>query len=346
MANKFCGFLSNGLRVQTDWDRLKVMPCCAYPGAPVYFDDPEFDAKFVKIHNQVSCTGCNYHHEPKNSLRGHARDGAITYLELSIDLECNAACLSCNDSFSSTWAAQNKKFKIKSEHDYPDPQDPRKVVDQLFARYNFSHLKQLLFFGGEPMKAPTTELFLTRLVQEYNIADIELTFVTNASLPPPPAVSALFKQFRKVNMNLSLDGIGEQFEYLRYPLSWQRVVDNISYLRTLDVDQFLVTATINPFNAYYCDRLISWANSYFSGDRLHSVAFSKCTGSMDLYMTPQKLINVLREKYADHPQLARMFNSTTAQNNTKMMEYIAAMDRYRKQSWQQVFPEVCEYFVT
>jgi len=350
--SKFCGFLSNGLRVQTDWGKLNALPCCLYPNPPIYFTDPEFDQKFTQINDQTHCTGCNHHYDVKKSLRGQAQtlvapdapNGAITYLELSIDIDCNAACLSCTDSYSSTWVAQNKKFKIKTVDDYPDPQDSKGVVDQLFARYDFSHLKQLVFFGGEPLKAFTTELFLIALCNKFDTSNIDLTFVTNASVPPTHVVSDLFKKFHKVNMNLSLDGIGQQFEYLRYPLKWDRVIDNISYLRTLDVDRFIVTATINPLNAYYCDRLINWAHDYFNGDRLHSIAFSKCNGIMSLSAIPPKLLGVVQKKYADHGQLSGMFSSIFSQSKNEMMKYIAAMDRNRKQSWQQIFPEMVEYF--
>ena len=352
MANSFCKYLSNGLRVQSDWGKLMVNPCCLVPTPMVYLTDPLFDQKMNNFHTASACHGCqseNYHMRDRATIDidGAPENGVISFLELSIDIDCNAACLSCGDFFSSTWVAQNKKFKIKTVDDYPDPQDPDNVVNQLFETFDLSQLQKVSFMGGEPFRAKTTELFLNRLTESYPTSNIKLLFTTNASIRPTPDLISLIAKFKSVSVIFSLDGVDKRFEYLRYPLSWDKVCDTIAYFKTLNILEFGITYTINPFNIYYCDEILNWSDKFFKNDpQFFKVGFVPASGTLGLGPLPLEYKQVLLEKYSTHPRLHKMLTTlpTNNVNYQNLLTYINQMDNFRNLSWKDTFPEIVHFF--
>jgi organic radical activating enzyme len=352
MANSFCKYLSNGLRVQSDWGKLMVNPCCLVRTPMVYLTDPQFDQKMDKFHNALDCQDCrheNYHMRDRatSEISGDPKNGVISFLELSIDIDCNAACLSCTDSFSSAWVSQNKKFKIKTVDDYPDPQDDIAVVNDLFEKFDLSQLQKVSFMGGEPFRAKTTELFLTKLIDLYPTSNTDLLFTTNASIKPSQNLILLMSKFKSVSVIFSIDGTGEKFEYLRYPLSWSKVCNTIEYFKTLDIDRFSITYTLNPFNIYYYNELVDWANTTFKDDkRMIGTGPVPAGGIIGLQTLPAQYKEVLLEKYTNYKRLTQIILSLPVSNTTnqQMMNYISQMDNFRNLSWKDTFPEIVHYF--
>jgi MoaA/NifB/PqqE/SkfB family radical SAM enzyme len=353
MANTFCRYLSNGMRIQTYYNKQAALPCCMYGEPSVHLDDPKFNEKFSVINQRTNCFYCA--HE-KNSLRkqsfkevqGDPPAGKIAYLELSVDMTCNAACLSCDDHFSSTWVAQMKKFKLKTEDDYPDFQKPEEIVEQLFNTIDFSYLQHLKFFGGEPFYADTTELFPAKFIEQYDSTQVVLSFVTNGSVRPSEHIQELIRKFKSVNISLSIDGVGEKFNYLRYPLKWEKVLDTIRYMQSLNIDRFIVSCTTSALNVNYCDEIISWADEFFKGDhRFHSVSFSICNGDLSLVAMTEELKQVVVRKYSEHRQLLEMLEPFPCiEDETKrMLNYVNKIDSLRNLSWKKTFPELTEYFI-
>lgn len=350
MANNFCKYLSNGLRVQSDWGKLMVNPCCLIRTPMIYLTDPMYNQKMNEFHNALSCSDCQYEqyymrNRASVDIVGTPDNGLISFLELSIDADCNAACLSCSDTFSSTWVAQNKKFKLKSVDDYPDPQDSIKVIDELFDKLNLSKLQKVSFMGGEPFRAKTTEIFLNKLINLYPTNDINLQFTTNASVEPSDELILLMSKFKSVSIIFSIDGTDEKFEYLRYPLHWNKVNNTIEYFKTLNITQFSITCTLNPFNIYYCNEVLQWANTIFDNDaRFLGVGFVPASGVIGLHSLPMQYKEVLLEKYVNHTRLKKIILALPTGNLSQhMMSYINQMDNFRKLSWRDTFPEIVHY---
>lgn len=357
MSNNFCKFLSNGARIQTDWGRLRVAPCCYWKGEWVYLDDPNFDSKFTKIHNALSCTDC--HQKTIGDLKsprersfidvpGDYNNGDPVFLELSLSIECNAACLSCDDNVSSTWVEQNKKFGIKTIHDYPDPQDDDQVIDALFNKYNFHNVRTINFLGGEPLwdqRNTTTVKFLERLVGQIDPSNVTISFTTNGSKKPSAALIELLRKFNQVNWFLSLDGTADQFEYLRYPLRWDAITDTVRFIAGLDLKQnIVVNTTVSALNVFYYDRIVKWANSMSISCGLPDlpVAAVPCNGIMSTYNITPEFNNQLHEKYKNTQKILDLLppphDITVASRG--LITYLDRMDNFRRLSWRNTFPEI------
>jgi hypothetical protein len=72
----------------------------------------------------------------------------------------------------------------------------------------------------------------------------------------------LWKHFKDLEFNLSIDGIKEQFSYIRHPGNWQAVLENIDYLTTqvpalcgVPVSVFVI-CTVSALNVFYLPEII------------------------------------------------------------------------------------------
>ncbi len=349
MSNKFCRFLTNGARIQSWFGELAAAPCCYLPMIPI--DTPEYATTNTQYHSQDKCTGCLYFvrnditnpnyppHYAKRIINDCDHTDPV-YLELSIDVRCNAACLSCNDSFSSFWMEQNKKFNIKIADDYPDLQDDDAVVDKLFANFRFDHLRVLNFLGGEPMISNTTKHVLKRLVQQNIAPQVDVVITTNGSVSVSDEFASLFKEFRKVTFSLSLDGIESRFEYLRYPLKWQKISRTLDTVQNLPNAKIIVNTTVNPLNIFYMDELTQWLNTHLPSTELHTPL---CNGIMSLAALPAES-NVYLKTILDNDFLLRALPArTNHQAVQELLTYLNTWDQRRNTNWKLTFPRAVEF---
>lgn len=161
---------------------------------------------------------------------------------------CNATCVTCGDEASSAWIALNKRNNISTVNHV------KNTEDEIFVDYK--NANSILFRGGEPFLESKNFEILQKLVDCGN-TDCVISFVTNGSIWPSPERLELLKKFSKLIISLSIDGIGPVFEYLRYPLSWNVVVDNINKWKSLNVE-LGISYTLSNLNILYHDETVAW----------------------------------------------------------------------------------------
>ena len=91
-------------------------------------------------------------------------------------------------------------------------------------------LKSVYIIGGEPLIMDEQEEFLDLL--------IELNFAKNISLEYNSNITTIGKKwydkwsnFREVNLNASIDGVGSIYEYVRWPAKWDKIYNNLKELQ-------------------------------------------------------------------------------------------------------------------
>jgi hypothetical protein len=96
-----------------------------------------------------------------------------------------------------------------------------------------------------------------------------LCFQTNGTQPIHPKNFETIEKFHLVKLHISLDGVGNRFEYLRWPANWRQVTDNILDLRkTLPGNvMFVIEETVSIFNLLYINELESWVKQNFTTNR-------------------------------------------------------------------------------
>ena len=148
--------------------------------------------------------------------QGHT---TLTPVDWQIDLGnyCNGACIYCNVESSSRLAAEFKQLGIIDQLPpnawCDDPVLLKKFIDELVA---CKSIKYIHFLGGETVITPGFKKILQALI-DHNIANnIAIGFTTNLTVWSDSVID-LLKQFRHVNLGMSVDALTEINDYVRYP---------------------------------------------------------------------------------------------------------------------------------
>ena len=160
--------------------------------------------------------------------------------------KCNGACVTCGPGSSTKWdlLLGNKNVKSKT-----GMFDDSAIIDYQNARY-------IEFLGGEPFLEYKNLEILENLVTAKN-TDCTISIVTNGSVKILPKFLSLLSQFKQVIICLSIDGIGPVFDYMRWPLKWELLLQNLQIFRAENFD-LSVSYTLSNVNLPYKEETIDW----------------------------------------------------------------------------------------
>lgn len=162
---------------------------------------------------------------------------------------CNGACVFCSPHSSSRLATEFKKIGIVSETPLPNWTDNPALVQQFVdALVASPRLQYLHFIGGETTITPAFKTILEALIQHRLNRTVTIGFTTNLGVWREDVVE-LLKQFRGVNLGLSVESFKIVNDYVRYPVCLPTVFETMD--RWLEIGQqrkwwlqFRITPTI------------------------------------------------------------------------------------------------------
>ncbi len=166
----------------------------------------EANNRFSKTYDQIF-------NEKKNKFLN------VEYLQLDFSNKCNAACFMCGSHSSSLWAKHLNEFpEITTWSDHK--------INLILE--DVDHIKEIHVFGGEPLIQPEFVYLCEKLVEVDVAKKIKLIFTTNASMLHKRDLLTLFKNFKEVQVCISLDGMDKLYDYIRWPLLWYNIKSNIN----------------------------------------------------------------------------------------------------------------------
>jgi len=135
------------------------------------------------------------------------------------------------------------------------PGNPREIDAQ--TSIEIGSLRGIVVGGGEPVLNFSTKTFL-----QTAHPDQEILIHFNGTVRPDSEFLDLCKGFKHMVFCFSIDGVAEQFEYLRWPAQWHRVQNNVIWMRDSAPDhvRFAVNITVSPLNQHYYTGIIDWVN--------------------------------------------------------------------------------------
>lgn len=188
---------------------------------------------------------------------------------------CNLACRSCAGWDSNSYTKEGKYYAdqyhtkfinrdgIQKIHNRFIPLSPPRHMDFMeFANFA-DNLEKIDFFGGEPL-LNTTQIDLLEYLIERNISrNITLFYSTNCTQTPTKRLRRAWDKFKRVELSVSIDGLEQQFEYLRWPAKWQDCVATLTAIKQLskqcDCEIFLMASvTVSLYNMLQVDSIIDW----------------------------------------------------------------------------------------
>jgi organic radical activating enzyme len=366
MSNTFCRLLSNGYKINLNRNHLEWRPCCHYLKTTPLLNQQQFKAALEYTSSATTwlpeCSQCRQMEEstvpglsPRLiSFRKIPNDmpaGACGALEINIDLICNAACLSCSGAASSTWKKYEHKHGLTNHVLKQDSTNAEKAFADLINTVDMSLVQDVFVLGGEPFYGDNNLHLLKHLHQVHpNLDQVTLRYQTNGSIIPEAEVLELWKSFKNVVISLSIDGIGDRFNYLRWPLKWHRVEKTVDFILSLTNASLTVNATVSPLNVLYFDEIETWVKNTIPKDRIQQRLYSlvrpnRCLYQMDLNLTTPELRQAVVDKYGQDHSVSKMFSNLEINTNCNdMFNHVNKHDRLRRLDWKQTFPGVVKYY--
>lgn len=234
---------------------------------------------------------------------------------------CNATCATCNSNHSSAWAsltnAQNKKLKI---------------TNTPFDRLDYSNIKMLTFVGGEPLYEKRNFGILQNLLSKGN-SDCFVSLNTNGSVHLTDNQIDTLKSFKNLNICISIDGIQEKFEYIRFPLKWETLLKNIDIFRKNSI-VINVSYTISNLNLLYYEETIEWFNK-------EGLSFNHNLVSYPSYFNINSLPNHVKDNFSSAARsLLRPHSSIDDKNFLLFAQEIRFQDQLKKISIKDFMPDM------
>jgi MoaA/NifB/PqqE/SkfB family radical SAM enzyme len=195
----------------------------------------------------------------------------ITSIDLKLGNLCNLSCRICNEQLSSTWATETLSnlpvITEKKKHPaYISLRSGEWPKTQLSFWDEFIKLLPNLiycqFAGGEPLMLPHQFTVLQKAIELDYAKNITLRYNTNGT-QCPELIFDLWKKFKLVNLDVSIDDIGDRFEYQRNGANWNEVVKNIRRFNQERRRNFKtqVSTAVNIMNVLYLPEIYEWYNT-------------------------------------------------------------------------------------
>jgi MoaA/NifB/PqqE/SkfB family radical SAM enzyme len=260
---------------------------------------------------------------------------------------CNLKCITCNPYSSSRW---QKEYHDLHGKNIPHFKFYKKnfVKDFIAQAPNIVHLD---IPGGEPFLSGIDEQksLLSYYVSTAQANNITLHYTTNAQIFPDEEWWKLWAHFKEVDIQLSIDGVGKRYEYIRFPASWSTLVDTVSKYQRIQLPNFKlsVSHTVSAYNIFYLDEFFNWC--YTIGlprpwlGRVHTPQYMRpgvwsdiaCRAIIDQLQTSQ------------HPDVVIWATLMSAVNESEFFNEfktkLKAHDQYRNINFKTTFPELANY---
>ncbi|MBI3513245.1 MAG: radical SAM protein, partial [Proteobacteria bacterium] len=122
-------------------------------------------------------------------------------------------------------------------------------------------VKHLILQGGEPMLIPATEWLIDRLIAAGAAEQIDLQFVTNATIYNQALIEKV-RAFRRVEMVCSVDGVGPVLEYIRHPARWSEVAEIVERYCSLGFLDVSIAVAAQIYNLFDLPNLLTYADAH------------------------------------------------------------------------------------
>ena len=356
-----------------------ILPCCKFQ---IGSNDQQFNIQQDSLDSYVRSaflakikqdflndqwpTGCvRCQNEEQNNIKSkrqldHER-WAEHYAQYQIDSDqwitasiafgntCNLKCITCNSETSSRWHAEYKKiYNVHGNHVKFYRED---FVETLVNQApGVIHLD---IHGGEPLLTGVQQQ--KKLLQHYidsgQATDISLHYTTNVTVFPDSDWWQLWRHFKEIDLQLSIDGIEQRYEYIRYPAVWVDTVTNteryIQKEKELANIRLSVSHTVSAYNIFYLDEFFAWCNNIglprpWLGS-VHNPAHFRPT------VWPDHVRNLIQQhlncsKYDDvHVWAQAVVNADDYEYFDQFCKRLREHDQYRGLVFENTFPEMATF---
>lgn len=231
----------------------------------------------------------------------------ITRLDLRFDNKCNLKCRICGPRFSTSWYKDSQllkeEFNIVIDNNEPYSESVSEGNFKELLRM-LPHIKQLFFAGGEPLIQDKHYEILQYTIDNDLSKNISIIYNTNFSKLTYKNYNVvdLWKHFKDVQINASLDDSHERGMYQRTNIDWGEVIKNREIILPYDNIHFSLAPTISILNVLsIIDFIEEWVGlGYLKYSTIHKSLFFNILEEPYVYnirCLPDSFKTIIREKY-------------------------------------------------
>lgn len=304
-------------------------------------------------------------------------------LEIKLNNLCNLKCRMCNPLDSTSWQdwdvvkpiyqKENNyvvgtiENLVKVPGQYIGPFDN---TDNWWNSFNklIPHLQRVEFAGGEPLMDPQHYKIL-EMLKPYG-DKLQLKYATNLTTlgKGNRTIHNYWPHFKSIIVNVSIDGYGPSYEYVRGNAKWIELIENIQEIKKIpNVDRIVGSVAVQVSNAYILPKMIE----YFLDDLgiifyTNFVNYPQCLSAQAIHPTlKQEIVERLVQVKYDINQFKLVkeqpfLEKLTLSQIDNVIKYISSKDTYdnvwtdtvnfnmkldetRNQSFLEVSPEFKPY---
>ena len=261
---------------------------------------------------------------------------------------CNLACRICDPGASSRWATELGKIDKKKYPIYRWFENKNIMKDIVDNTKEAIHLDVP---GGEPLLLDIKEhyQYLEQLIKNGRANQISLHYTTNGTNYPNSDQLAIWRKFKEIDIQISVDDIEERFEYNRWPAKWPQVYENLKKYQMLSKNnpqiRLSLSFTISAFTILYADRFYKWCIRQGLPAPWLGVVDTPVHYRPSIYPenSKQKIDSILASsKIREIKKLRDILKYNDKGHYTTFISKIKQFDQIRKQSFQDTFPELAE----
>jgi len=364
------------------WNHLEVdvnggaSPCCLYkgsiPNVKVYetkLKDIQNSDYMQNLRQQFKdgkrpkgCESCwqeetagktskrmNSLYKMKSSLKKWTPDSEPTlkFIDFKLGNVCNLKCRICGSWSSSKWAQEELDYgenpvarKNLKEGGWPK-RNPKFFED---LKEDLEHVEYFEFTGGEPFMIKDHFKILMHCVERGYAKNQDIHYNTNGTQLPPPEIFDLWSNFKKVEIAFSIDDVGEQFQYQRYPANWRQVGSNLVKFKERKTPnmQFQICTTVSIFNIFSLAKINFWVKQYQPDFYYVNTLFDP--DYFNIQTLPKNVKNIVNTRYSmltDFKPTLRFMNSVdrdSPQTRKQRSDRVLQTDAYRHENFGEMFP--------
>jgi MoaA/NifB/PqqE/SkfB family radical SAM enzyme len=354
----FCSALTNHLNLDTDG---RFRPCCIFrlSTQPLSVGELSWkDYRNSKFYQELKsvmstsdwhegCTACKINEDFNLKSQRHSRNrdmsgigDNVEFIDLFIDNHCNLSCKTCGPWLSSSWQKVVKKNKFISIIKPDNKQNTERSVFEIIKEVDLTHLKKLKIQGGEPFLSKKFNSIL-KLIREIKPSLEHLLIITNSTFFPQKDI-AILSEFNKVEILLSIDGIGDINRYIRHGSSWSRVEKTAKKWKDLQ-DNYLnfnigVNFTLCGLNLHQYLDVKKWCEDY--GFKFH-LNLLKYPQELSINSLPESYIQLLKDQgKLNEEEIFNIIEKRNPLNSSMVKNYLRLLDLAHQTSIEIVLPEL------
>lgn len=279
------------------------------------------------------------------------------YFDIRFSNVCNLKCRTCWHGNSSSWFEDAKQIgnAIGEKAILKATEKNYELIDQIID--NSEGIEEIYFAGGEPLMMDEHYYFLEQLLEKK--AQPLLRYNTNLSRFHLKDKNALnyWKQFKNVEILVSIDQMNQKFEYVRKNANWQQTVENLVQLKEHTNIKLDIAPTVSVFNildlgemhSYFAEHLeLDWDAIYFNlmqrpdfysiqslDKRIKEIATEK----LEAYI--KKIKNLANKRVIEELRSIVVFmNQKDIDRKKAFNKYNGKLDQLRNEDFHSIFPEL------